>query len=73
MKKIFLASIAESVLDKFVELLDKKPEKYHVAFIANAADVYEEKDRTFIIDSRNKLMELKFNIQYFTNKILFIW
>lgn len=62
MKKIFLSSIAKNVLDKFVVLLDKKPADYHVAFITNAADVYEEKDRFYIEESRNKLKELKFNI-----------
>lgn len=62
MKKIFLTSIAKNVLDKFVGLLDKKPKDYHVAFIANGADVYAKKDRFYINESRNKLLELGFNI-----------
>ena len=60
MKKLFLASNAYKVLDKFVELLDSPPSDLIVAFIPTAADVY--KDKTFIDEDRNKLTELGFKI-----------
>ena len=60
MKKLFLASIACNVLDKFVERLDCPPSDLTVAFIPTAADVYENK--FFVDNDRNKLSELGFKI-----------
>lgn len=60
MKKLFLASIACNVLDKFVELLDRPPSELTVAFIPTAAEVYENK--SFVEDDRKKLLELGFKI-----------
>ena len=60
MKKIFLASKASNVLDKFIEMLDKKPSDLTVGFVPTAADPYENK--YFIVNDRDKLAEAGFNI-----------
>lgn len=60
MKKLFLASAASNVLDEFVELLDKEPSEYKVAFVPTAADMYE--DKWFVAADRDKLIALGFNV-----------
>jgi len=60
MKKLFLTSKANNVLDKFIEMLDNKPSDLTVAFVPTAADPYE--DKYFIINDRDRLAELGFNI-----------
>lgn len=60
MKKLFLASIACNVLDKFVEIFNCSPQNLKVAFITTAANVYENK--LFLDDDRNKLLKLWFKV-----------
>ncbi|MBT3720216.1 type 1 glutamine amidotransferase-like domain-containing protein [archaeon] len=60
MKKLFLTSVTPNVMGEFVKFLGKEPSKTKVAFIANAADLYENK--WFIDDDRKKWKELGFNL-----------
>jgi peptidase E len=56
MNKLFLASVACNVLDRFIDVLDCDPSRLKVAFIPTAGDIYENKK--FLDDDRNKLLEL---------------
>jgi dipeptidase E len=60
MVRLFLASIACVVLDRFVELLSLPPEDLTVAFVASAADVYE--DSSFVHDDRSALESSGFRV-----------
>ena len=59
-KKLFLASSAYVVLDRFVELFGISPATMTVGFIPTAADVYE--DKSFVVRDREKLSALRFQI-----------
>lgn len=59
--KLLLASTFANVADKLLELVADKPENITVAFIATAADVYENK--SFVDLDRNKLKEMGFKIK----------
>ena len=60
MKNLFLASIARNTLTKFIESLDCPPGKLTVAFIPTAGNIL--KDNGFVIEDRNKLVDLGFNV-----------
>lgn len=60
MKRLFLASEARNVLDRFVELFQLNPNELTVGFIPTAADVYS--DRSFVEEDRDKLLELGFKV-----------
>ncbi|OGH02924.1 MAG: hypothetical protein A2798_00650 [Candidatus Levybacteria bacterium RIFCSPHIGHO2_01_FULL_37_17] len=57
---LFLTSQAYNVLHRLIPLLKDKPENLSVAFIPTAADLYKE--RPWMDDDRNKLVELGFNV-----------
>jgi dipeptidase E len=66
MKRLFLASIVANTIDKLVSFLPQKPENLKVAFIATAADPYEDKwfvdiDKKALVDKGFRLedMDLK--------------
>lgn len=60
MLKLFLASKANEVLDKFAKLLPKSASEYKVAFIPTAANTYES--RPFQELDRAKLLEFGFKV-----------
>ena len=60
MKKLFLTSAANQVLDAFVEYIGCPPMECTIAFIPTAWDLYE--DKYFIERDRNKLLELWFPV-----------
>ncbi|MEK7520110.1 MAG: Type 1 glutamine amidotransferase-like domain-containing protein [Patescibacteria group bacterium] len=59
--KFLLTSIYANVADELPKLISDKPESVTVAFIATAADVYE--DKSFVDIDRNKLKEQGFQIK----------
>jgi len=59
--KFLLTSIYANVADELPKLIGDKPENVIVAFIATAADVYE--DTSFVDVDRNKLKEQGFKIR----------
>jgi len=59
--KFLLTSIYANVADELPKLLLDKPENITVAFIATAADIYE--DKSFVDVDRNKLKEQGFKIK----------
>ncbi|MDA1061178.1 MAG: Type 1 glutamine amidotransferase-like domain-containing protein, partial [bacterium] len=61
MKKFFLTSITENVLDKLPTLIGKKPEDTKIAFIPTAADPYE--DKSFMETDRAKWLEFKYDFK----------
>ena len=60
MKRLFLTSNANIMLDRFIEKLDCSPDNLTVAFIPTAANNYTNKN--FVDDDREKLLELGFKI-----------
>lgn len=60
MKKIFLTSVFCDVGEKLLEFISGNSENIKVGFIANAADLYE--DKWFVHCDRDKLKELGFVI-----------
>lgn len=65
MKQLFLTSSAEIVLADIVKHLPLKPNKYNFAFINTAVET-REGIHTSLINDRNKLIELGFNIDEFS-------
>ena len=59
MKRFFLTSITENVLDKLPTLIGKNPEDTKIAFIPTAADPYE--DKTFMETDRAKWLEFNYD------------
>jgi dipeptidase E len=59
--KFLLTSAYSNVADELPKLLNEKPEEVTVAFIATAADVYE--DKWFVEVDRNKLIGQGFKIR----------
>jgi len=61
MKKLFLTSITENVLNNFPLLIGKKPEETKVAFIPTAADPYE--DKSFVKTDKEKWLDLSYDLK----------
>lgn len=61
MKKLFLTSEANIVLEKISELLPDKPENLKLAFVPTAADPY--KDKSWLEDYRQALIKYGFNVK----------
>lgn len=61
MKRFFLTSITENVLDKLPALIGKKPEDTKIAFIPTAADPYE--DKSFMETDKAKWLEFKYDFK----------
>jgi len=66
--KIYLTSIASSVLEKIVPELPKKPSEMKVAFIPTAADTYGADNRPWLDADRAKFVELGFQLEDFDLK-----
>lgn len=60
MKKLFLTSEANVVIDKIIELLPDKPKNLRLAFIPTAADPYE--DKSWLEEDRQALIKYGFNV-----------
>lgn len=60
MKRIFLTSKANLVLEKLAGLANINPKNTSVAFIPTAADPYE--DKSFVDEDRQKLLELGYQV-----------
>lgn len=60
MKKLFLFSLTENIIDRFIERLPQAPELTTVAFIPTAADPYE--DKWFVEADRKSWIDHKFNL-----------
>lgn len=61
MRKLFLASETENVLEKLASLMDHEPENTKVAFIPTAADTYQ--DKSFVREDRSRWKELNYTLK----------
>jgi len=64
MEQLFLTSNASKVLSDIVKHLPLKPSEYNFAFINTATETREE--HTCVINDKNKMVELGFNVDEFS-------
>lgn len=65
MKKLFLTSASDYVMDDLIKHLPQDPKDLNLAFINTAAEV-EEGDHWWVRDEKNKLLKVGFNLEEFS-------